>query len=80
MTIVNIHEAKTNFSKIVNKALQGEEIVIARGGKPLIKLTPYVSEEGAETRKGGQFKGLMNISENFDAPLPGDIQKHFDKD
>ena len=40
MTKVNIHEAKTNFSKLVERALEGEEIVIARSGKPLLKLVP----------------------------------------
>lgn len=40
MSKVNMHEAKTNFSKLVERALQGEEIVIARSGKPLVKLVP----------------------------------------
>lgn len=73
--LVNIHDAKTHFSKLVNQVLKGEEIIIARGGKPLIRLTPYTEEP--QTRRGGQFRGLINISEDFDAPLPEDMLKQF---
>lgn len=73
--LVNIHDAKTHFSKLINRALKGEEIIIAKGGKPLFRLVPY-SEE-VETRRGGQFQGLIEISDDFDAPLPDDILKHF---
>lgn len=75
MTLVNIHEAKTHFSQFINQALNGEEIIIARGGKPLIKLVPFV--EQTTMRHGGQFKGLMVISEDFDAPLPDEYLNHF---
>jgi prevent-host-death family protein len=73
--IINIHDAKTHFSKFIKQALQGEEIIIARAGKPLIKLVPYV--EVTEHRRGGQFKGLMQVSDAFDAPLPDDLLKQF---
>ncbi len=73
--LVNIHDAKTRFSKLINQALQGEEIVIARDGKPLIRLVPFSEEP--QIRKGGQFKGLIQISDDFDAPLPADILKFF---
>ena len=72
---VNIHEAKTHFSKFINQALKGEEVIIARGGKPLIRLVPYIEE--TQTRCGGQFKGLIEISDDFDAPLPEEIHKYF---
>ena len=75
MPIVNIHEAKTHFSQIVNQVLGGKEVIIARGGKPLIKLIPY--EKEPVQRKGGQFKGLIQIREDFDAPLPEDVLKNF---
>jgi len=75
MTYVNIHEAKTHFSKLINQALHGEEIIIARGGEPLIKLVPYVEEK--KERKGGQFFGLIEMSEDFDASLPHDILNEF---
>ena len=73
--LINIHEAKTHFSKFINQVLKGEEIIIARGGKPLVRLVPYTEE--AEIRRGGQFKGVIQMSEDFDAPLPDEILKHF---
>ena len=76
--LVNIHDAKTRFSKLINQALQGEEIVIARDGKPLIRLVPFSEEP--QIRKGGQFNGLIQISDDFDAPLPADILKFFTGD
>lgn len=75
MNLVNIHDAKTHFSKLINQALNGEEVIIARGGVPLIRLTPYVEEHGI--RKGGQLKGLLHIGSDFDDPLPDEILKAF---
>ena len=75
MQTINIHDAKTRFSKLINQALKGDEIIIARDGKPLIRLVPYTEEPAV--RKGGQFKGIMHISDDFDAPLPDDVLKHF---
>ncbi len=71
MAIVNIHDAKTHFSKLINQVLNGEEVIIAKGGKPLIRLLPYTEE--ANKRKGGQLKGMIEISPDFDAPLPKEI-------
>jgi prevent-host-death family protein len=76
--LVNIHDAKTRFSKLINQALKGDEIVIARDGKPLIRLVPFTEEP--QVRKGGQFKGIIQISDDFDAPLPDDILKYFGGD
>ncbi len=73
--LVNIHDAKTHFSRLINQALKGEEIVIARDGKPLIRPVPFSEEP--QTRKGGQFKGIIQISDDFDASLPEDILKNF---
>lgn len=75
MNIVNMHDAKTNFSKLINQALKGEEVIIARAGEPLIKLVPY-KKEALPQRKGGQLKGLIKISKDFDEPLP---QEYLDK-
>lgn len=76
--LVNIHDAKTHFSRLIKQALQGNEIIIASGGKPLIRLVPY--EQETEIRHGGQFKGLIEISDDFDAPLPDEILKQFYED
>ncbi|TAK78040.1 MAG: type II toxin-antitoxin system Phd/YefM family antitoxin [Gammaproteobacteria bacterium] len=73
--LVNIHDAKTHFSKFINQALKGDEIIIARGGKPLVRLVPYTEETAI--RRGGQFRGLIHISDDFNAPLPEEILKHF---
>ncbi len=73
--LINIHDAKTHFSKFINQALKGDEIIIARDGKPLIRLVPYT--EDTQVRKGGQLKGLIQISDDFDAPLPDDVLKQF---
>ena len=75
MVFVNIHEAKTHFSQLINQALRGDEIIIAKSGVPLIKLTPY--EKPKTIRKGGQFNGIMIIEDNFDDPLPEEYLKSF---
>lgn len=75
MHIVNIHEAKTKFSHLIDLALKGEEVLIARRNVPLIKLMPY--EEKSTKRKGGQLKGIMIVEDNFDDPLPDESLKSF---
>jgi prevent-host-death family protein len=76
MTIVNIHEAKTNFSKLVDAVGQGEEIVIAKAGKPAARLVPIQGQK--VIRKPGALKGKIHIADDFDAPLPDDLQKAFE--
>ncbi len=73
--LVNIHDAKTNFSKYIHQVLEGEDIIIAKGGKPVARLIPYVS--ATEKRHGGQFKGMITIGDDFDAALPDEILKLF---
>ena len=72
---VNIHEAKTHLSSLIKQVLIGEEVIIAKSGVPLIKLTPY--EETSVARKGGQFKGMLIVEENFDDPLPQEYLRSF---
>ena len=67
---MNIHEAKTHFSKLIEEVERGEEIVIARAGKPVAKLVPV--EADPPPRKLGFLKGQIWISEDFDDPLPWD--------
>jgi prevent-host-death family protein len=76
MTIVNIHEAKTNFSKLVDAVGQGEEVVIAKAGKPAARLVPIQGQK--VIRKPGALKGKIHIADDFDAPLPDDLQKAFE--
>ena len=76
--LVNIHEAKTNFSKLINQVLKGDDIIIARDGKPLIRLIAYT--ETVNERHGGQLRGLIKINDDFDAPLPDDLLTCFYQD
>ena len=73
---VNIHEAKTHFSRLVERAANGEEIVIARAGRPLARLMPLASP--TRPRRPGLLKGRIRISKNFDAPLPRNIARAFE--
>ncbi len=75
MLIVNIHDAKTHFSKLINDVLEGKLVIIAKAGVPLVKLTAYEAE--VKPRQGGQLKGLIEISEDFDAPLPKETLDSF---
>ncbi|OGW66656.1 MAG: antitoxin [Nitrospirae bacterium RIFCSPLOWO2_02_FULL_62_14] len=73
---VNIHDAKTHFSKLIARVLHGEEIIIAKGGRPVAKLIP--AAEGGLARTPGSAKGKISIKANFDAPLPKKIQRAFE--
>lgn len=70
-TKVNIYEAKTRLSQLVARAEAGEEIVIARGGRPAAKLVAWQLPRA--NRKPGRMRGRVRISRNFDAPLPPDL-------
>ena len=74
---VNLYEAKTHLSKLVERAAAGEEIVIAKAGKPKAKLVPY---EAPKRRRifGQNLLGMTYMAEDWDAPLPPEIQKYFD--
>ena len=73
---VNVHEAKTGFSRLLRRVAAGEEITIANRGVPVARLVP-VRVEGT-TRKLGFFRGRMAIPDDFDAPLPTDILDAFE--
>ncbi len=65
---VNIHEAKTHLSRLIQEALEGEEVVIAKGNRPLVRL--HVLPEARKTRQLGAATGLiLRMDEDFDAPL-----------
>jgi prevent-host-death family protein len=76
MRITNIHEAKTNFSKLVERVAAGEEIIIGKAGKPVARLVPY-KEVPPPKRKPGAWKGKVWISPDFDT-LPAELQSAFD--
>jgi prevent-host-death family protein len=66
--IVNVHEAKTHLSRLLRRVEGGEEIVIAKGGRPVAKLVPLRATKGDRTP--GTAEGRVWISDDFDAPLP----------
>jgi prevent-host-death family protein len=71
MNQVNIHQAKTQFSRLVELAASGEEIIIAKSGKPVARLVAYAIK-GA-VRRPGSMRGKIRIKKNFDAPLPKEL-------
>lgn len=74
MSTVNIHDAKTHFSRLVDRAAAGEEIVIARSGKPVARLVPL---EGAPRRRQlGRLAGKIKLAPDFDE-LPDDLMAAF---
>jgi len=76
MTQVNIHHAKTHFSKLVEKAAQGEEIVIAKAGKPIARLVALEPVK-RQKRKPGALKGRGWVADDFDAPLPEEMLRQW---
>ncbi len=76
-TTVNIFEAKTNLSKLIELVEQGQEIVIARAGKPVARLTQL--EPAKRPLRYGGLKGKIWIADDFDAPLPPDVLASFEE-
>ncbi|NPV30025.1 MAG: type II toxin-antitoxin system Phd/YefM family antitoxin [Firmicutes bacterium] len=74
---VNIHEAKTHFSKLLARVKEGEEIIIAKAGKPVARLVP-VKEQPAK-RVPGSAKGKITIAPDFDVPLAESVLELFEK-
>jgi len=68
--IVKIHQAKTQLSKLIAAALAGEEVVIARGSEPVVRLTPVAPVK--KKRVAGRLKGKIAFSDSFFDPLPDD--------
>jgi prevent-host-death family protein len=76
MDTVNLYEAKTHLSQLVERAAAGEEIVIAKAGRPLARLVPLAKR--TTPRPLGLLAGQVWIGDDFDDPLPDEIQKAFD--
>jgi prevent-host-death family protein len=75
MRMINMYEAKTHFSKLVDAVVHGKEIVIAMAGKPVAKLAPISKKP---KRRFGVLKGKIKIAKDFDAPLPDEILSEFE--
>ncbi len=77
MTLVNVHEAKTHLSRLLARVVEGEEIVIAKAGKPVARLVPV--ELRPRRRVLGQDEGLFEVPDDFDDPLPEDVLASFER-
>ena len=75
MQDVNIHEAKTQLSKLVARVEAGAEVRICRSGKPVARLVPV--SKRIKKRTAGRYKGKGRVAENFDAPLPDEVLRLF---
>lgn len=76
MQTINIHDAKTQFSKLIEAVVQGEQVVIARAGKPVARLTSISAKKSV--RRPGALKGKITIADDFNAPLPDDLNSAFE--
>jgi len=73
--IVNMHEAKSSLSRLVERALKGDEIVVSKAGQPLVRLVPV--PRALKSRRPGRWKGRVWIARNFDT-LPDEILDAFE--
>jgi prevent-host-death family protein len=77
MRTVNIHEAKTNLSRLVDDAAKGEPFIIAKAGKPLVKVMALDAPAGAQVRRVGFLAGQIAVPEDFDRMGSAEIEKLF---
>ncbi len=76
MAEVGVHEAKTHLSQLLRRVAGGEEVVITRSGRPVAKLVPV---GGAVRRELGRDRGLFEVPDDFNSPLPDDLLAEFEK-
>jgi len=76
MMTITIHKAKTNLSKLIERACRGEEVVIARGPNPVVRLVPIAGARGS--RKPGALKGKLKVGPEFFEPLPPEELKFWE--
>jgi len=77
MKTVNIHEAKTQLSKLVEQASKGESFVIAKAGKPIVKVTALNTPIGADVRRLGFMAGQISVPDDFDRMGKEEIERIF---
>jgi prevent-host-death family protein len=77
MKTVNIHEAKTQLSKLVEEASRGEPFVIAKAGKPIVKVTALSAPVGAQVRRLGFMAGQISVPDDFDRMGRDEIERIF---
>lgn len=74
----NIHEAKTHLSRLVEQAAKGEPFIIAKAGKPMVKVTSLDAPTGAQTRRMGFLAGQFSVPDDFDRMGSAEIDEMFD--
>ena len=77
MLTVNIHDAKTRLSKLIEMAVKGEPFIIAKAGKPMVKVTAIEAPEPAAKRRIGFLKGQLGIPDDFDTMGQEEIERMF---
>lgn len=77
MKVINIHEAKTQLSRLVERAAKGEEFIIARAGKPLVKVVPLSASDKSATSRLGFMEGQISVPEDFDRMGQDEIERQF---
>jgi len=77
MTTVTVHQAKTHLSRLIAAAERGEEVVIARGDKPAVRIVPFEPGKKVE-RKPGRLKGVIAFDDSFFDPLPQAELRHWE--
>jgi prevent-host-death family protein len=73
MGVFNVHDAETHFFRLLDRVAEGEEVIIAKSGRPVAKLVRVASEP----RKPGRLKGRIRIDPDFDKPLPAEVLAAF---
>lgn len=77
MRTVNMHEAKTHLSRLVERAASGEPFIIAKAGKPLVKVVPLDAAEEKKPRRIGFMKGQIKVPDDFDTMMADEIEEMF---
>jgi prevent-host-death family protein len=77
MSTVNVHAAKTHLSRLIDEAAAGGEVIIAKAGKPLVRLVP-LAPPGRPKRRLGVLAGRASVPDDFDAPLPDEVLSAFE--
>lgn len=78
METVNIHQAKTHLSRLIDRAARGESFVIAKAGKPMVKVVPLNAPEPGQVKRLGFMSGQMRVPSDFDRMGEGEINALFD--
>jgi prevent-host-death family protein len=77
MRSVNIHEAKTHLSRLVERAANGEPFIIAKAGKPMVKVVPLDTPAKGKVRRIGMLDGLIKVPDDFDTMMADEIAEMF---